>query len=155
MGEAKRRKKISEHITIIDGYGLEELGLSRGALVSIMLIGAGLIAQEVFTGGRRLLAKENSTEIHAYRLAFGIWDRIRTGEYNPWQCSLCAKSYRGLALLSVFALIDDPRKPPAKDKPGVMALVCHDCDCISTAETKLKVEKRFGLMTIETNNIRQ
>jgi hypothetical protein len=65
--------------------------------MSIMLLGAGLIPQALASGTleAKLLAKEVTAERHLYRYAFGIWDRIRTGEYCPWQCSLCAKIMPG------------------------------------------------------------
>jgi hypothetical protein len=151
MGEAKRRRKIADHITIYDNAydAMDRLGLARrGTPVSVMLIGAGLVAEEVNSGGKRLLSRQNSTEVHACRLAFGIWDRIRTGECATWQCTLCRKAYRGLSSLSVFALADDPRQPPAENKHGVMALVCQRCDSVSPDETMRGVDKAFHLMPL-------
>jgi hypothetical protein len=116
--------------------------------VSVTLIGAGLVAEEVRSGGKRLLARQNSTEVHAYRVAFSIWYRIRTGECATWQCMLCSKAYRGLSSLSAFALVDDPRQPPAENKHGVIALVCQPCDSISPDETMRGVDKAFHLMPL-------
>jgi hypothetical protein len=62
MGEAKRRRKIADHITIYDDAhdAIARLGLaSRGTPVSVMLIGAGLVAEEVRSGGKRILSRTN------------------------------------------------------------------------------------------------
>jgi hypothetical protein len=155
MGEAKRRKrdvftKIAKNITVCpDAAGaLKRLGgVEAGAPMSISLLGAGLIPQALASGTleARLMAKEATTERHLYRFAFQLWDRIRTGEHSPWQCSLCAKDYAGLPMLSVFALVDRPRDLPLPNKPGIMALVCQACDSISTQETQRRISKMFGL----------
>jgi hypothetical protein len=131
MGEAKRRRergtKIDENITAYDTAegALQRLGaVEAGTPISVALLGAGLITQAAESGAleAKLLAKEASTERHLYRLAFSMWDRIRTGEHDPWECALCAKNYTGLPMLSVFAMIDHPRSAPVPTKPALMAL---------------------------------
>jgi hypothetical protein len=161
MGEAKRRRaareaftKIAENITICpDAAGaMRRLGgADAGTPMAIALFGAGLIPLELAAGTleAKLMAKEATTERHLYRFAFSMWDRIRTGEHSPWQCSLCAKEYAGLPMLSVFALIDHPYAPPLPNKPGVMALVCQTCDSISTEETQRRLGEMFGLLPVQ------
>ncbi len=154
MGEAKRRRKIADNITICPDAAdaMTQLGADKaGAPMGVALLGAGLIPLEIALGTleAKLMAKEASTERHLYRFAFGIWDRIRTGEHSPWQCSLCAKDYAGLPMLSVFAIIDHPYDPPLPSKPGIMALVCQTCDSVSTQETRRRIGKVFGLLPVQ------
>jgi hypothetical protein len=154
MGEAKRRRErgatpIDENITAYDTAeaALRRLGgVDAGTPMSVALVGAGLITQAAQSGAleAKLLAKEATTERHLYRLAFSMWDRIRTGEHNPWECTLCAKHYTGLAMLSVFALIDHPRSAPVETKPALMALVCQACDSVSMEETTRRINEMFG-----------
>jgi hypothetical protein len=160
MGKAKRQRKrdafrkISKNIGVCPDAtdALKRLGgVEAGAPMNIALLGAGLIPLALASGTleAKLMAKEATTERHLYRFAFGVWDRIRTGEYCPWQCSLCAKDYAGLPMLSVFALIDHPRDPPLPNKPGIMALVCQTYDSISTQETRRRIDEMFGLSPIQ------
>jgi hypothetical protein len=75
-----------------------------------------------------------------------VWDRIRTGEYYPWTCTLCGRDYSGLQTLSVLGIVDDPREAPRPNKPAAMAVVCGSCDSVSTEETQRRIEQMFGLI---------
>lgn len=127
---------------------LEFLGVKAGTPLMVTLLGSGLIASALNDGSlrKKLMTKKVTHERHLFRYAFPIWDRIRTGEMNPWQCTLCAKRFSGLAALSAFALLDHVRDAPLPNKPGIMALICGACDSESTEQTKRQVFEAFGLM---------
>ena len=72
--------------------------------MNVALIGAGLIPRAILSGA--ILEKEATIQRHLFRYAFMPWDRIRTGEYEPWECGLCGKAYSGLTALSVFGIVD-------------------------------------------------
>jgi hypothetical protein len=123
------------------------MGALPGTPMSVALFGARLIPRAIEDGtmAAKLFDRRQSTDRHMWRLMFGVWDRVRTGEIDPWQCNTCRKSYSGLAHLSVMALVDCARDKPAKDKPGAIALICNTCDSISSEHTFDLVRRSFGL----------
>jgi hypothetical protein len=143
----------AKNISVLDTAkdALERLRVEPGTPMSVMLLGAGLITQAAQNGTlkAKLFTKKATTERHLFRNAFSIWDRIRTGEHNPWQCSLCARDYSGLQMLSVLAMIEQARGDPVPSKPAVMALVCQSCDSVSTQETQRRIEKKFGFYSVQ------
>jgi hypothetical protein len=147
MGEAKRRRQLGANISILKPQEAMERLVTAGKPMSLSLIGAGLIHQGMLDGTlpAKLMAEEATAERHLFRYAFIAWDRIGTGEYDPWQCTLCSKDYSGLRPLSVLGIVDHARDAPLPSKPAVIALVCQRCDSVSTAETRRRVEQVFGL----------
>jgi hypothetical protein len=154
MGEAKWRRergtKIDENITAYDTAEEAPRPTVQRLLACLppqRQAVARLITQAAESGAleAKLLAKEATIERHLYRLAFSMWDRIRTGEHDPWECALCAKNYTGLPMLSVFAMIDHPRSAPVPTKPALMALVCQTCDSVSTEETERRINEMLGV----------
>ena len=154
MGEAKQRRRRAElgaNVSLIDPRkAMEQLNTiaTAGKPMSLTLLGAGLIPQAIRDGTLhpKILAKETTTENHLWRYAFMVWDRVRTGEYDPWMCTLCGRNYSGLRALSVLGVIDDPREAPTPNKPAAMALVCTSCDSVSSEETQRRIEQTFGLV---------
>ena len=53
-------------------------------------------------------------ELQAFRLAFQMLDRIRTGEIESWRCFLCTGDYSGLPTVSVMAVIERSLGDPEK-----------------------------------------
>jgi hypothetical protein len=159
MGEAKRRRKLGANMHLVDPRrAMEQLdAAAAGKPMSLILLGAGLIQETVRNGtlAAKILAKQVTTERHLWRYAFMAWDRIRTGEYDPWGCTLCGREYSGLQRLSVFGVIDDPRAAPLPNKPAAMALVCTFCDCVSMEETQRRIEQTFGLTRVNAPDTRQ
>jgi hypothetical protein len=130
---------------------------TTGKPMSHSLIGAGLILQAVQNGTlqAKIMAKQATAERHLWRYAFMVWDRVRTGECDPWSCTLCGRDYSGLQMLSVLGIIDDPREAPLPNKSAAMALVCAPCDNVSTEDTQRGIEQTFGLVGVNTPDIRQ
>jgi hypothetical protein len=168
MGEAKqrqrggrrRRAELGANVSLVDPRkAMEQLNTTAtvGKPMSLTLLGAGLIPQSIRDGTlqAKIMARKVSTERHLWRYAFMVWDRVRTGEYDPWMCTLCGRNYSGLRALSVLGVIDDPREAPTPNKPAAMALVCTSCDSVSTEETQRQIEQTFGLVGMNTPDTRQ
>jgi hypothetical protein len=164
MGEAKQRRRrraeLGTNVSLVDPRkAMEQLNTTAtaGKPMSLTLLGAGLIPQAIRDGTLhpKILAKQTTTENHLWRYAFMVWDRVRTGEYDPWMCTLCGHDYSGLRALSVLGVIDDPREAPLPNKPAAMALVCGTCDGVSAEETRRRIEQTFGLAGTNTPGTRQ
>jgi hypothetical protein len=160
MGEAKRRRaELGANMHLTDTHkAMERLdATTAGKPMCLTLLGSGLIAQAIRDGtlAKRIMAGQATTERHLWRYAFMVWDRVRTGEYDPWSCTLCGHSYSGLAMLSVLGIVDDPREAPCKDKPAAVAVVCTSCDSASTEETQKGIEQTFGLIRTNAPDTRQ
>lgn len=151
MGEAKRRRIGKHAIVLPPREGLDMLGVGQGTRVAVAMIGAGLIARGLRDGTlqAKLQAREVTSERHLLRNAFSTWDRVRTCEYSPWECVVCARTFSGLTSLSCLAIIDHPADPPTPDKPALVCLVCAACDGVSTAATYDKLGQALGLMSVQ------
>ena len=106
MGEAKRRAELGKNASMTSSrQALERLNLdTAGKPAHLSLIGAGLMLPAILLGA--IMAEEATAERHRLRYAFMIWDRIRTGEYDPWACALCAREHSGLSKMSVLGLVE-------------------------------------------------
>jgi hypothetical protein len=149
MGEAKRRgKKIGDNIHLTDNYAPEVRALPEaGQPINIHMLGAGVIVPEI-------LRLEQAGELmkpqhHVLRVGFEAFDRIRTGELNPWSCGLCSREFSGYANLSVLAVIERTLGEPKRDKPALSVFVCHGCDSVSAEETKRRVQQMFGVLPLQ------
>jgi hypothetical protein len=161
MGEAKqrrhRRAELGANVHLTSPHtAMEQLNpaATAGKPMSLILLGAGLILQAIQDGTLRakIMVKQTTTESHLWHYAFMAWDRVRTGELNPWTCALCEHDYSGLQALSVFGVIDDPREAPLPNKPALVALVCGPCDGVSSEETRRRIGQTFGLIEVSTTN---
>jgi hypothetical protein len=144
MGEANRRRQRGPsggHMTRVDSAEVRAL-LAAGEPINVNLFGAAAIHREVCW---RTFDDLMAPERHAFRLAFQVFDRMRTGEIEPWQCTLCGGEHAGLRRLSVMAVIERTRGEPTPEKPGLVAPICQACDGISTAETTRRLHSMFGL----------
>jgi hypothetical protein len=109
--------------------------------MSVALVGSGVILATVLSRSMNLDSLD--PQHRAIRLAFGTWDRIRTGEMATWSCFLCEASYAGLDELSCIGIISAllaTRKTPAVGLP-----ICHRCDSTSTEHTKRRIAEMFPL----------
>jgi hypothetical protein len=149
MGETKHRRRVElgKNMNIVRPTEAIERLDAAGEPMQVTLIGAGLVPAAITSGA--IMAKEITAERHLLRFAFMVWDRIRTGEYDPWTCSLCGRDYSGLTKLSVFGIVEHALGNPTPSKPAAMALVCEVCDCISTEETKRRLERLFGVYPLQ------
>jgi hypothetical protein len=153
MGEAKQRRRraeLGENINLVETQqAMERLDATTvGKPVCLTMMGAGVIAGALLDGTLRakIMARQATGERHLWRYCFMVWDRVRTGEYSPWACTLCGGDYFGLQRLSVLGVIDDPRRGSTPDKPAAMALVCTACDSVSQEETQRRIRQKFGLV---------
>ena len=150
MGEAKRRQARQElgpngRMLPPDAPEISAL-LEKGQPVNVHLFGAAAIIGAVCS----LTFDEMMVpELHAFRLAFQMLDRIRTGEIEPWQCFLCCVAYAGVEAVSVMAVIERALGDPIPKKPGIVAPVCHACDSVSTEQTQRLLREAFGLYALQ------
>ena len=148
MGEATRRRRadLGPKGRIASNADIRALLGEQGTPINVNLFGAVaiyLIARsETFEQFMR-------PERHAFRLAFQMLDRIRTGEIEPWQCLLCGHEYSGAPSVSTMTVIERALGDPTPDKPGIVAPICHACDSISTEETTRKVQAWFRVCPVE------
>lgn len=140
MGEAKRRKNAPRMITT-DAPEVQAMFDVAGRPINIYAIGAGMVAAMMHTVSHDTLRRDPAHR--PWRLAFGIYDRIRTGEMKSWQCFLCQRPYSGLSRLSCFYIID--RVPAAKANQAAILPICHACDSISIEETRRLVVAAFPM----------
>jgi len=141
MGEAKRRQN---NVSWTDNHDPRVLAIFEdvGEPISIALIGAGLILPTVTATPFDELMKPQH---RAMRLAFGVFDRIRKGEIEG-HCGLCGTRYN-VQGFSCYAIIERARGTSRK-KPALTVPVCHNCDSISTEETKRRVSELFPMAAI-------
>jgi hypothetical protein len=85
---------------------------AAGKPMSLTLLGAGLIPQAIRDGTlqTKIMAEEPAAERHLWRYVFMAWDRVRTGEYDPWTCTLCERDYSGLRRCLCLASSTIPAK---------------------------------------------
>jgi hypothetical protein len=149
VGEANRRRRQSlgsaGHMTRTDSPEVRAL-LENGQPINVNLFGAAAIQREVLSQTFEELTKP---ERHALRLAFQVFDRMRTGEIEPWACTLCGREHRGLRRVSALAVIERAVGDPTPQKPGIVAPICHGCDSISTEETLRQIQSLFGLYSVQ------
>jgi hypothetical protein len=147
MGEARRRRQSlgpGSHMTWTESPEVHAL-LETGQPINVNLFGAAAILREICS---RTFDELIAPERHAFRLAFQVFDRMRTGEIEPWQCALCGGEHAGLRRLSVMAIIERALGDPIPKKPGIVAPICHACDSVSTEETLRQIQSRFGLYSL-------
>jgi hypothetical protein len=150
VGEAKRRKPRQDlgpngHMISADSPEVRAL-LEDGQLINVNLFGAAAIQREVLS---RTFDELMAPERHAFRLAFQMFDRMRTGEIEPWSCALCAREHAGLRWVSVLAVIECALGDSTLKKPGIVAPICQACDSASTAETVRRIQAAFGLYSLQ------
>jgi hypothetical protein len=143
MGEYSKRlrsrirKRVSvDEIDINDAYKKLNADGTMLHIIGAGRVGPAMMKPDALTSQTR--------EAFLFRRVFMVWDRIRTGEYGPWECGLCAKKYTGLSELSVFAVIESIRGEISRTKPLIASPICGACDRVSTEETKRQIAKRFG-----------
>lgn len=140
MGEAKRRKNAPRMVTT-HAPEVQAMFDVAGRPINIYTIGAGMVAAMMHIVARDALIRDPAHR--PWRLAFGFYDRIRTGEIKPWQCFLCQRPYAGLGRLSCFYIID--RVPAVKANQAAILPICHACDGISIEETRRQVVAAFPM----------
>lgn len=114
---------------------------AAGRPINVWMIGAGKIVELTLTVPFDTLLNE---PVHRpWRLAFGYYDRIRTGEISTWPCFLCQVARPGLSKLSCFAIID--RVPVSRRNRAAILPICDACDSISTEETRRQLMQIFPL----------
>jgi hypothetical protein len=150
MGEARRRMRRMElpqggKWVQPDAPEIRKL-IAKDQPVNVYLIGAGIILHRILSIPKDQLMEPQYRPV---RLAFSMFDRIRTGEITPWQCFLCAREFHGLAGLSVFALIERTLGDPLPTKPAMVMPICATCDGVSTEETRRRVEQVYGLSKMQ------
>lgn len=124
--------------------------LTSGGQVRLTVVGAALLLATILAAGRAKAATDlfaRQPALRPLRLAFSVYDRIRTGELPAWTCALCERQRRGLQQLSVLAVID--HLDDHADKPALTGLVCVACDSVSEAQTVRRLHEVFGLGTHE------
>lgn len=150
MGEAKRRKQAGcfpkrdadrYQFRNTDDPDIRAMFGEEGAPLNVALVGAGLVFALAATGKIPLDAP--GAEPAAMRRAFGLWDRIRTGEVETWPCALCETQHFGLADLSCFGVITPMGATPTT--PGITLSVCQRCDSISTEHTRRRINALFPM----------
>ena len=104
-----------------------------GEPITVAMVGAGLILPSIAAMPFDEFMKPQHRLL---RLAFGVWDRIRTGE-TIGRCGLC-ETRHGVRGFSCYAVIERARGV-SRDKPAVVLPICHQCDSISTQETQRRV----------------
>ena len=144
MGEARRGRRQS-HITEADSPEVRAF-LEAGQPINVTLFGAAAIQLELLS---RTVDELMAPERHAFRLAFQTFDRMRTGEIEPWQCTLCGGEHVGLGRLSAMAVLERALGDPTPEKAGLVAPICHACDSVSAAETSRRIQAMFGLYTLQ------
>jgi hypothetical protein len=112
----------------------------------VHLIGAAVIAPPLLPLPDAELMQPQYRPV---RMAFSMYDRICTGEIDPWQCFLCARPFSGLERLSVLAFIEGTLGEPARSKPAIVSPICQACDSVSTEHTLQRVRRAFGLMPLQ------
>ena len=115
-----------------------------GREVRVMVIGAGTLFAQIraaLRNPRHPLMR--GREGRPMRLAFGVFDRIRTGEIPVWGCALCAQGYEGLGDLSCIGVADHEGDRP--EQGALIAVVCGACDQISSQDTIRRLHQMFGL----------
>jgi hypothetical protein len=152
MGEAKFRRRMelgpnSSRVSA-DAPQVREL-LRKDEPINVHLIGAMRLVLDLAA-----MTKEQfmAPEHHFKRLAFQCQDRIRTGEIDPWQCSLCEREFNGGLKLSCTAVIERMLGDPTPKKPGIVMPICHGCDSVSTEETQRLVMQYFGLLPLQVGH---
>jgi hypothetical protein len=143
MGEAKRRREKG-NLSWTDNRDPRVLAIfeEAGEPISLALVGAGLIMPTVTAMPLDELMKPQH---RALRLAFGVFDRIRTGEIEG-RCGLCSTRYN-VQGFSCYAVIERARGTSRK-KPALTLPICHSCDSVSTQETQRRVLEMFPMAGI-------
>jgi hypothetical protein len=98
MGEAKRRRQANPEFTDNRHPVVRAMFATEGNPINVGLVGSGVIFACVMNGNFPFGVP--GPEAAAMRRAFGLWDRIRTGELEPWPCALCGAQHAGLDDLS-------------------------------------------------------
>ena len=146
MGVAKRRRQADPDR---DRYrfrnnrdpNIRAMFGKEGSPINVALVGSGLIMALAATG--LIPIGVPGAEAAAVRRAFGLWDRIRTGELEPWPCALCERRHVGLDELSCIGVITPMDATPKT--PGIMLSVCQRCDSVSTEHTKHRITTMFPM----------
>jgi hypothetical protein len=120
--------------------------LEKGQPVNVHLFGSQAI---IATIRSQSFDEFMAPELHAFRLAFQMLDRIDTGEIAPWSCFLCGVDHVGLPAVSVLAVIEHALGDPTPQKPGIVGPICHACDSVSTEYTQRRVRQVFGLYAVQ------
>lgn len=139
----KRRQSTGKNAPRLVGFNSSEVRAmfaKKDQPFNVALVGSALILAKVLS---RDLLETPEPLGRPLRLAFGIWDRIRTGEMPTWSCALCAAKRSGLSTLSCFGIID--QLGSAGSYPAVIMPICQVCDSISTEETHRRVTAMFPL----------
>jgi hypothetical protein len=147
LGESKRRRQHDREYSLHshDSPAVRDL-LEAGQPINVHVFGAQRILYEVRS---RNSVEIMAPEMHAFRLAFLMTDRIRTGEIDEWFCSLCAAKHTGLRALSCMSVVERALGDPTPNKPGIVAPVCQACDSVSTDETVRRLQESFGLFAMQ------
>jgi hypothetical protein len=144
MGEAKGRQG-NYRFTSNNDPKLMSL-LEKGQPINCWLIGAGYLMPKILAEGRAWFI---APEQHVFRYAFSTYNRVMTGEIDPWHCFLCQRKFSGLGGLSTFAMLERSIGNPAQNKPAVAMMICHECDSVSTEETQRRVERAYGMIPVQ------
>ena len=144
MGKAKRRREAGENtprLLPLNAPEMRAMFQRTGRPFNVWMIGTEKIIELLRTVPFDTLLNE---PIHRpWRLGFGYFDRLRTGEIKTWACFLCQVTRPGLNELSCFAIID--REPISRDNRAVIMPICDACDCASVKTTLRRVMQDFPL----------
>src|SRR5215469_16390045 len=120
---------------------------TAGEPFSIFLAGTGTIVKAIMSLSQEEISAPEHIDL---RLAFMTLDWIRTGEIDPWECALCARSFSGLRQLACIAVIRRARGGPlTRDNPAITPAICHRCDSVSTYEMRRRIERTYGLSRMQ------
>lgn len=151
MGEAKRRKNAKNAGNVFPATTgdprIQAMFGSPGEPMSMALVGAGLIVPYIASVP---LDEIMQPQHRALRVAFAIFDRIRTGEVEGI-CFLCdaRRDWRGF---SCYAVVERARGM-SRDKPAMVLPICHQCDSISTQETQRRIAERLPLVSVPAEGV--
>jgi hypothetical protein len=143
MGEAKRRKQADPDRYRFRSPDRETFSMfeKEGNPLNVVMVGAGVILAKALSRSIDLDAPD--PESAAVRRAFGLWDRIRTGEVETWPCALCETQHVGLGDLSCFGVIT-PLGATPKTK-GIIVAICQRCDSASAEHTMRQITAMFPM----------
>lgn len=139
MGQAKQRRE--PRFVAGDAPEVRALFDEADRPINVWTVGAGMVVAMMHTIPHEVLRRDPGHR--PWRLAFGIYDRIRTGEMKNWTCFLCRRPRPGLKDLSCFGIID--RVPASQTNEAVILPICHSCDSVSSEETQRRMLEAFPL----------
>jgi hypothetical protein len=114
--------------------------------VRIAIIGAVALMAVIHHANRSRKALNRLSrdpEARPVRIAFSLYDRIRTGELPAWHCLLCEQTFHGQGDLCALAVTDHPGD--TADKPSLTAFVCLSCDSVGVEDTERRIYAALNL----------